>query len=861
MTTIDDPVAERVAPADRERTDALIGSALFGAATEAELAELVQSCRVESVPAGGRIIKEGDKPDDLYILLEGELLVYAHDDLGRELALERLSQLYRPIGEQAFLTREGARRSASVRAIANCRLLRVPGRSFRDLLERDHALQQTLREIGAEQIRRKVLQQMAWLRHVTSSAAGLNEQTFPDGATVCRQGDVGREVFVILSGAVRVLCTQSDGSIVQVARLQAGQSFGELSLIEGKPRTATVVADGELRVLAVASEDFQRAFEADEHVRSHAAALRSIYNYGDRGVVVQFTSELFDRPALATLYRLEDGRSVVAHRVIGQDVWSIQDTDAPSTATQAVFVDRASGAERTLLVSGETVVGGIVVGAWAGIGQLHRLVLEGAALSPIQLDAFTRSGDLVEPPPAPVGDDAIVCHCMRVRRSTLIMAMEFGCETVQALSTRTGAGTVCGGCVPRLAELTAETLWQTVRCLEVIDRSPRVKSFRFAIPADHGLGFRKPGQRIVIQAVIDGIEVQRPYTLTAAVTEQRYYEITVQREPNGIMSNWLFDTMRPGSTIAVLPPGGTCFFDLADPRPLVCLVGGIGVTPALAVCRSAAVSGAGRRVHVDYSVGSREQIVCGEELSEISRHHRNVSCKVRITGEAGRFQAADLAALAGDFPNADWLICGSKPFNANAQRMLLEQGVPAHHLHIEAFDAVGGALPGDPATTALLTPRQRELVGYGLLVGVALFLVQGLLGVHWPGLDRLQAAIPYRALTGAAIVALLMYQWRLGFLRWRDRADETPRAYGLHIAIGPATLAAIWLHSAHLGAALSLAVSLAFLASLATGAFLGAHPRSPEWEGTRRLLLGSHILLSCVGTGLAITHGFTALWY
>src|SRR5215475_5274162 len=41
------------------------------------------------------------------------------------------------------------------------------------------------------------------------------------------------------------------------------------------------------------------------------------------------------------------------------------------------------------------------------------------------------------------------------------------------------AGTTCGACLPRLAELTAETLWQTVYCLEVIDRAPRVKSFRF----------------------------------------------------------------------------------------------------------------------------------------------------------------------------------------------------------------------------------------------------------------------------------------------------------------------------------------------------------------------------------------------
>src|SRR5262249_62118227 len=79
-------------------------------------------------------------------------------------------------------------------------------------------------------------------------------------------------------------------------------------------------------------------------------------------------------------------------------------------------------------------------------------------------------------------DDPIVCQCMRVGRGALINVMEAGCHTVQALSMRTGAGTTCGGCLPRLAELTPATLWQTVDCLQGIDRAPRGKSFPFQGP-------------------------------------------------------------------------------------------------------------------------------------------------------------------------------------------------------------------------------------------------------------------------------------------------------------------------------------------------------------------------------------------
>ena len=328
------------------------------------------------------------------------------------------------------------------------------------------------------------------------------------------------------------------------------------------------------------------------------------------------------------------------------------------------------------------------------------------------------------------------------------------------------------------------------------------------------------------------------------------------------MSNWLFDHMRPGATVTVLPPSGTCFFELADPRPMVCLVGGIGVTPALGICRSAAASGARRRMHVDYSVSSREQIVCGEELRELACRHPTISWRTRVTGEEGRFQAADVVVLARrEFPDADWLICGSKPFQSDAQDMLLAHGMAPRHVHMKSFAAVGGAIPAEPTSTAVLTPRQRRVLGYGLLVAVAAFVLQALIGISWPLLDKLQATTAYSALTGTGLLGLLLLQWHLGFVRWRRRAQETSRAYGLHVAIGPAVLGIMWLHSTHLGYGMSMAVSLSFLVSLATGAILGAHPRSPRWEGMRCALLAGHILLSCAGTGFALTHGFTALWY
>jgi ferredoxin-NADP reductase len=464
----------------------------------------------------------------------------------------------------------------------------------------------------------------------------------------------------------------------------------------------------------------------------------------------------------------------------------------------------------------------------------------------------------------PLGDeprvDAVVCHCMQVARRSLLDAVEGGCRTVQALSMHTGAGTVCGGCLPRLGELTGETLWLTARCREVIDRAPRVRSFQFEVPPGHHARTPKAGQRIIVRARIGGANVERCYTLTSPVTARDHYEITVKREPHGTMSRWLFEHVRPGAALAILPPSGSCAFELSDPRPLVCLVAGIGITPALGICRSVAASGASRRIHVDYSASAREEVVCGDELHALASSHDTITFRARITREDGRFNAADLHRLAREFPQSDWLICGSRRFQSDAQRLLLRHGVAPQRIHIESFEAAGGATAA-PRTTAVLSPRKRRTMGYWLLFALAAYVVQAALGVKWPLLDRLQAMTIYSALTGIGLLVLLCMQWHLGYLRWQGRTLEVSWAYGLHIATGPAVLGLIWLHSTHFGYALSLAVNLSFLASLATGAILGAHPRSPQWETTRRILLAGHIVMSCAGSAFALVHGFTALWY
>ena len=100
------------------------------------------------------------------------------------------------------------------------------------------------------------------------------EVEFPADRTIARQGEIGTGLFIVAEGAVRVV---RDGEIV--ARLGPGEFFGELSVLDGGPRNASVIADGPTTCLALATWDAERVLREQPGValavlRVLAARLR-----------------------------------------------------------------------------------------------------------------------------------------------------------------------------------------------------------------------------------------------------------------------------------------------------------------------------------------------------------------------------------------------------------------------------------------------------------------------------------------------------------------------------------------------------------------------------------------------------------
>ncbi len=99
-------------------------------------------------------------------------------------------------------------------------------------------------------VRLGFLEQVELFRGLTSSekaliSAGMEAQSFGSSEAIIRQGDPGDSMFFIREGSVRVLLRTGD-QVHQVTTLGEGDYFGEMALLTGEPRTATIIADSDV---------------------------------------------------------------------------------------------------------------------------------------------------------------------------------------------------------------------------------------------------------------------------------------------------------------------------------------------------------------------------------------------------------------------------------------------------------------------------------------------------------------------------------------------------------------------------------------------------------------------------------------
>ncbi|MFZ3141821.1 NO-inducible flavohemoprotein [Polaromonas sp.] len=235
--------------------------------------------------------------------------------------------------------------------------------------------------------------------------------------------------------------------------------------------------------------------------------------------------------------------------------------------------------------------------------------------------------------------------------------------------------------------------WRGGRAFRVarkVAESAEITSF-YLEPQDGGaLADFEPGQYIGLRLVVNGQEIRRNYSLSAAPNGSDY-RISVKREPGGVASNYLHDQVHEGDVLELAPPAGEFVLAQSD-KPLVLISGGVGITPTMAML-DAALLGT-RPVHFIHF--ARNRSVHAFRAAIEARHAKHSQLKrfyvydepadeVPAPHATGLLSSAQLAEYLPASRDVDAYFLGPKPFMRHVKKQLRELGVPESQTRYEFF--------------------------------------------------------------------------------------------------------------------------------------------------------------------------------
>jgi NTE family protein len=183
---------------------------------------------------------------------------------------------------------------------------------------------------------------------VDALAAAAHPRVVADGEAICRQGEEGDSVFVLLQGVAHVYV---DDRRSPAAVLRRGDVVGELALLTGEPRSADVVATTPVAVLELDAQSFRDA------VAAHPAALRALLRVvGDRlRATTARVGETSRGEVVAVLSSSADVAAAVADAAVGARPGAVSVLDARSSPDDALAaVDAELQRASTVVVLGDT---------------------------------------------------------------------------------------------------------------------------------------------------------------------------------------------------------------------------------------------------------------------------------------------------------------------------------------------------------------------------------------------------------------------------------------------------------------------------------------------------------------------------
>lgn len=237
---------------------------------------------------------------------------------------------------------------------------------------------------------------------------------------------------------------------------------------------------------------------------------------------------------------------------------------------------------------------------------------------------------------------------------------------------------------------------------DVIDETADARSLVFKVPDGVQLPADRlryaPGQFLTLRVPSERTgSVARCYSLCSSPFTGDPLTVTVKRTADGYASNWLCDNAHPGMHLHVLAPSGTFVPKTLDADFLL-LAAGSGITPMMAILKSALSEGGGQVLLV-YANRDEGSVIFAAALRELAAKYPDRLTVVHwLESVQGLPSALALSGLVSPYTGRDAFICGPGPFMAAAEEALKAAGAPPERLHIEVFKS----LESDPFAAVVI---------------------------------------------------------------------------------------------------------------------------------------------------------------
>lgn len=601
---------------------------------------------------GQIVIQEGARSQGVLILLAGRLGIFTRDSNGHTTLIRVVAEPGALIGEQSA-RQERHFANATVIALTPVRAALISPDLFRNLLASDRKAAEKLNQAGKTQALEKLRALSAELADTTGIAdAGLmTPRQFPAGATIYQAGEPSQVAFFILSGSVNL---HPPGCPVPHETVGSGLIFGERDVTVDSPRQFQAIAASAVELLEIPAAILHSAAHSHPGVGTTLKSLSYVHTIPRLGSAYRFLGEVDGRSCIVTDYAQPDGRRVRV-RNFPQDK-TVEAGTTEAVGETLVISTPLEGVSFLLTASENRLAGLTATQDWADLPEAMSYLLRGAALEGWQIDALRSTGQwLTEAAAERVNTGSeVLCACTNATVTCLRLAAK-DVDTVDELIQRTGAGGVCGGCRSRLPLMLGQE--ESILCrLETEPLCSGAVIARLRPAAGGELPTAIPGQHIRVEALLDKRWIGRPYTLTAFGPDR--YELGVKIEEGGLFSNWICGAPQ-GSLVRVSHPQGDLCPQQRDPRALVYIVAGIGITTAVAATR--AMSGS-RRVSIHYVYRESDAAPYLEELRTAATGGAIELREIQTT-LSGRPRPEHWRETLSLQAPCEVIVCGPKEFN------------------------------------------------------------------------------------------------------------------------------------------------------------------------------------------------------